>query len=229
MKKFTAIFGLVMAIGIVGAFAMSDLIAIGTWRYKITVSVDTPEGLKTGSAVRQVMVNASKPLIDLPEATSHKESKGEAVVVDLGERGVLFALTSFDDYQVVLSAFPSPYGLTPDGVRYYSQLKNVRAVLKPEQYPRFVKFRDIKDPKTVEAVDPNNLVASFDEGVRLKEVIIEMTDEPVTWGIEKWLPWLKEYNEKMFDGQRYNTIETNYPLANSMSAGAFSTRSMGNE
>ncbi len=75
-----------------------------------------PEGLRAGSAVREVKVDASKPLIDLPEATSRKESKGEAVVVDLRNRGVVFASTSFDDYQVVFSAFPGPPGTSPDTV-----------------------------------------------------------------------------------------------------------------
>ena len=44
------------------AFAMSDYIVPSTWRYKITVEVETPEGIKSGSAVREVRAwkNAAK-------------------------------------------------------------------------------------------------------------------------------------------------------------------------
>jgi hypothetical protein len=51
-----------------------------------------------------------------------------------------------------------------------------------------VRFKDEKDPKTVEAVDPANLAASFGDGVRLKRVTIETTTDPVTTGIERRLP-----------------------------------------
>lgn len=32
----------------------------------------------------------------------------------------------------------------------------------------------------------------FGEGVKLKSITLEITDEPVTWGVvDEWLPWLK--------------------------------------
>ena len=36
-------------------------------------------------------------------------------------------------------------------------------------------------------VDASNLSATFGIGVTLKDVTIEMTDEDVTWGMEKYL------------------------------------------
>jgi len=36
-----------------------------SWRYKITVTVETPEGEVSGSAVREM--SNSKPIIDLPD------------------------------------------------------------------------------------------------------------------------------------------------------------------
>ena len=48
------------------AFAMSDLYVSGTWRYRITVEVETPEGLKSGSAVREAWASASSIRIGLP-------------------------------------------------------------------------------------------------------------------------------------------------------------------
>src|SRR5262249_13499521 len=57
-------------------------------------------------------------------------------------------------------------------------------------YPRLLRFRDIKDPATAELVDPDYLAKSFGPGFRLVRVTIEITNEPVTRGIRKILPWL---------------------------------------
>ena len=64
----------------------------GSWRYEVTITVDTPEGVKTGSAVHEI--SNSKGLFGFPDAGNPADIEGEAVVVDLGERGVLFALIS---------------------------------------------------------------------------------------------------------------------------------------
>ena len=218
----------------------------GTWRYKITVNVETPEGLKSGSAVREVYV-ADGPAI-LPGATGNAKFKGEAVVVDLGARGLLFAPLDREDYYIVFEAFPIPGmrgggGLESVGIRYYRSLKNVNAVLPVNDYPNFVMFKNINDPLTVtpvleysdydqnlsphrqkQSIKADHFEELFGQGVRLKSVTIEMTDEKITWSIAQRLPWLEHYHDKLLDGQTTHTIDTNYPLANSLGSGSFSTR-----
>jgi hypothetical protein len=54
-----------------------------------------------------------------------------------------------------------------------------------------VQFRDPSDPTSVEPVDPLDLAASFEPGVTLKSAFVEITDDPITRGIEDRLPWLK--------------------------------------
>lgn len=165
-----------------------------SWRYKITVSVETPEGIKTGSAVREVHVELKprpvyKPYPFHPEVTS----KGEAVVVDLGSRGILFALTSFDDYRTVFEAFPSGHGgTTPPAVEYYSNLKNAKAVLEPGPLPNpvLVTFADTNDPKTIKIVSPSKMSHDFGDGVYLKSITIEMTDDRAIEIVDRYLPAL---------------------------------------
>ena len=239
------ILGIVMALMAITA-AVKVAYPSATLRYKITVSIDTPEGVRTGSAVREVFIQRQP---ELPESGPHIVPKGEAVVVDLGKRGVVFALTSFDDYQVIFKAFPYHRGgLTVEGLKYYSQLKNVKEELKPERYPMLVTFRNLEDPKSVVALretsgclkrDQNGTCVQegfhvtadrfeemFGKGVRLGKVEIEMTDESITTGVVDWLPWIPIYHDKMLDGLKYNTISSQYPLANSLSAGAFSTEAL---
>lgn len=222
--------------------ACSQMFPSGTWRYRMTVTMETPEGLKTGSAVREVTVRRGIALT--PESLPSVQSKGEAVAVDLGQRGVLFALISYDDYLTVFSAFGwTSGGTTPEGIKYFSNLKDARAVLSPENYPVFVTFRDMKDPKTVEMVwqgefydervgqgarrafriATDRFEELFGKGVKLKEITIEMTDDPVTWGIDNRLPWLPQFYNKRFDGDRFGNFQARDRLSNSLSSGAFST------
>jgi hypothetical protein len=62
------------------------------YHYRLAVEVETPEGVKHGSSVLRVSTAQAGPnQIPEPGITSI-EAYGEAVAVDLGERGVLFAL-----------------------------------------------------------------------------------------------------------------------------------------
>ena len=196
------------------AGAEDDLTASGTWRYKITVNVETPEGLKSGYAVREMSSSRSKYELDLPQATHPADVKGEAVVVDLGKRGKLFALMSGYEYgpdhakTILYKVFPSGSGgNSAAGIRFYRDLKAGPKAMTPGQYLVLVMFKDINDPKTVTKVmeiekdiskgwlqveypiKADRFEELFGKGVRLKNITMEMTDEPVTWGsVDQNLP-----------------------------------------
>lgn len=174
-----------------------------TVRYKLTVEIDTPEGVKTGSAVRDITIWRQPQLLpNIPTILS--DVKGEAVVVDLGQRGVVFGLLrgaggAYDAHRFLEKALPPPRVNAREYVLYYKNLDKASRALTPEAYPAFVYFRDIKDPKTVEALliyrnvgqgwitsqvlDKDRFTEAFGEGVALKSVTIEMTREPVTKGV----------------------------------------------
>lgn len=169
-----------------------------TYRYRLSIEIETPEGLATGSGVLEVLaIGVKRP----DGASAGGGTTGEAVVVDLGRRGVLFALLKrvyrrnhhLDELSgdVVLRAGYTKY----DQESYAELARDIAATegvieVLPQELPMLVRFRDIDDPATVEKVDPNNLAKSFGAGVRLKRATIEMTSDPVTTGIEKRLGWL---------------------------------------
>ncbi|MDP3550575.1 MAG: hypothetical protein Q8R81_09275, partial [Novosphingobium sp.] len=62
-----------------------------TMRYKMTVEVETPEGLKTGFAVRELEFR-DRSGFPLGESRPQIKLRGEAVAVDLGGGRTLFAL-----------------------------------------------------------------------------------------------------------------------------------------
>jgi hypothetical protein len=193
MKKFAWIAGIAVVLAAAAAVALviSDRLVSGKWRYRITIAVETTEGVRTGSAVREV--SAVTGLIRWYDGGGGVGVKGEAVVVDLGERGVLFGLIDWNSYDEFYDAFPYPKGggqATADGIRYYNTLEPGRSapLTNPKYWPQMVTFGDLHDPKSVKAVDPDDLAAAFGEGVSLKGITVEITDEPVTWEMDRVLP-----------------------------------------
>src|SRR5262245_578483 len=64
-----------------------------TYRYRLTVEVDTPEGLKSGSSVIETTVQDNTESWGPPESRMvRSRTKGEAVFVDLGSGKHVIAL-----------------------------------------------------------------------------------------------------------------------------------------
>lgn len=206
-----------------GCFAVAAGMLLGAckrsswiYRYRLAVEVETPEGPKTGSGVIEVRrAVAPWPLsyVDLSHGAMTIVAKGEAVVIDLGARGLLFALLVGQDEKGRVGS-PDAAGYLPAKVflrtgalresdETQADLETLRAYadLAPAEIPFLVRFRDIDDPRSVEKVDPNDLAASFGPGVRLLGASIEMTGDPVTTGIEKQLGWLAALKGGYLDGQ----------------------------
>lgn len=229
---------------LVGVSALAVLLVLitkdypfGTWRYRVTVNIVTPEGTKSGSAVRELRVHTEPGFLGVRKQGVAR-LVGEAVVIDLGKRGVLFALLSEDD---LFHAFPYNNGagvLAPDGIRFYNGLKaGMKASLPADHYPRFVMFKDLSEPKSVQLaygarldvatqkiLPVDEVEGLFGVGVRIRDINIEITSDPVTWNVVDWLPWLPMFRSQMFDGNRNQALGVQNPTANSMSMGSFTTR-----
>jgi hypothetical protein len=209
------------------------------YRYRLTVEVDTPEGVKTGSSVievRQTLVRAGgSPANHAVE----RRVRGEAVAVDLPGGKTLFALLRSEN-NVDWASYVFVY-LAPQrtDAPFADQLDDVLEVtgkqvlprmwppvsfLKERSaYPMLVTFDDLADPASVAEVDPDDLAATFGESVRLKRITVELTDDPVTTGIEERLGWLPNYYDKQLSGDRFQNIKNkDKGLAAFISAGVFS-------
>ncbi len=64
-----------------------------TYRYRLSIEVETPEGVAIGSGVLSVRAVDARGLDGMLPLSG---TDGEAVVVDLGKRGLLFALLKRD-------------------------------------------------------------------------------------------------------------------------------------
>jgi hypothetical protein len=172
------------------------------WNQKLTVTVSTPRGEVSGSSV--VAVSWTENFFR-EGAPFHLTLRGDATAVDLGGGQFLFALLAYEHSQEPHSTGMIPLKLlrqklpgqsdddywAPDTFNRVQAARGRGPIVLPQKlYPRFLRFRDIKDPTTAELVDPDNLAKSFGPGFQLVRVTIEITDEAVTRGIRKVLPWL---------------------------------------
>lgn len=161
------------------------------YRFRMTVEVATPDGIKTGSSVMKVTAYKSFRLTS-EEKAGGGGLTGEAVVVDL-PGGPLFvtlkmprAGDNLDTVTTLTLAPETPRGQLDAYVAAVNDLggpfSNAKAELPRANWPLMVRFRDIADPKSVEQVDP--------EVIGVKRILVETTGDAVTTGIEKQLAWL---------------------------------------
>lgn len=210
--------------------------------YKMTVTVETPEGIISGSAVRQITNGV--PSTVWPGVGNPAGVYGEAVVVELGKRGILFALISDKSDLEFYSAFREYWprgGATPEGIAHYAGMSvGTKGVLNPKNppgYPQLVTFTDLNDPLSVTEAQiwEQNEMGHFDlkddrmekifgKGVKLVAITLEITEEPATARIKEILPWIPNYYNNLLDGNTIETIYAKNQLANSLASGSFITK-----
>jgi hypothetical protein len=206
------------------------------YRYRLTVEVETPEGVKTGSSVIAVEQSIGRTAMDgFVGGSVFLRIRGEAVAVDLPGGRTLFALlrsggdvewaarvipflspdaeddNSLDDFLLLEGKKELPRRWTAQG-----PFNNVSA------YPMMVTFGDLADPTSVELVDPDDLAATFGEGVKLKRISAELTDDLVTTGIEKRLGWMRRLWPGKLNGDRFEDFDKP-ELAAHLSPNSFSS------
>lgn len=182
-----------------------------TLRCRRVLTVATPEGQRSGSNVVEHKIHFLGGIERALGYAIRVEGEGEATVVDIGSRGRLFATVARESdlvssgvgnfYDGCEAPFPRekfPGKFAQGGsaddeyVDYLDELnrQKPKGDVPFEYLPMLVRFRDLNDPTSVERVDPSDLAASFGAGVKLERMSIEITDAPVTYGIQAVLPWL---------------------------------------
>lgn len=183
-------------------------------RFKLTVEVDTPQGVRRGSSVIQVRPSISGYEID-----------GEAAAVDLPDGQTLFVLLRSEaeesaDWAGLASTwapqniqdtwvFPGSEADASEmerGKYFWEHVAEYRGTVPVprtrkmpwgpiDNYPYFVRFKDVTDPSSVEMVDPDDLAASFGAGYRLNSLSATFTSDPIIYTLQNRFDWLKKYPE----------------------------------
>jgi hypothetical protein len=162
-----------------------------SYRFRMTVEVETPKGVKRGSSVLEEVASLSS--IRIGDSTGKRAlTRGEAAVVDLPD-GPIFVLLSLPDAGGPLGG-KATVALAPEArggdrsafIEAVGELGefsgNAKAELPRGHWPLMVRFRNLDDPKSVERVDP--------ETTGVKRILLETTNDDITIGIDKRLGWL---------------------------------------
>jgi hypothetical protein len=187
MKRIAIIAGTIFAV-IVCYLAMYPT---SSYRFRITLDVDTPQGLKSGSSVMEVRTWRYPAWVTLGNSTGESSLKGEAVVLDLGPdiggkpRNVIALMVlgpRGDDESFYLlpgKVFEPVWAQKPDRGEFRvpsSELPKLpagtNAELRGDLIPTLVTFSDPGDPKTVRVVRSDDFEQTFGKGVMLRDVKI---------------------------------------------------------
>ena len=207
-------------------FALSACSDSITYRYRLTVEVLADDVVHSGSSVLEVSHSRLFNMNGGGYTEGAGIAKGEAVAVDLGARGVVFAILSYRNRGSDPSYFAEyVFGARNiDGSVRNNSLAELRAVnfsgskgareLPPAYWPEMVRFRNLADPASVERVNPQNLAASFGQGVKVLRVTAEVTRDSEVESIAKTLPWLGHYLKNHFhlDGAVHHVTAPSNPL-----------------
>jgi hypothetical protein len=188
--KWSAIF--VAAIAITYA-AYSLFYPTTSYRFKLTLNVNTPEGLKSGSSVMEVRDRRYPAWTTRGESSGESHLVGDAVFVDLGpardgKPQNLVALLTLgvrgenpNLYFLPGMAFEPLWKqrLAAPGFRgASSELPKLppgtKAELRGKLIPTMVTIGDLNDPKTARAIQPDGFSKAFGAGVTLQSATIEM-------------------------------------------------------
>lgn len=228
LAKLGAIFAI--AVSVVGLGGRTE-----SYKYKLTLAVDTPAGEKRASSVVEVTFYE----VSVPGRGIMHRLRGEAVYLDLGPgaKPLIALLTQklhpprkISEIRWTRDAGPGLDLLAklngqPLSDRYIDDVPRIAQMRKPQplspgELPNLVTFADTNDPASVIEVDPNNLSATLGPNIAWREIILESTDEPVTASIGAKLPWLAQYYGTMLDGQKARNLAKR-TLPNSLNTADF--------
>jgi hypothetical protein len=193
-------------LGLLAVLVIGDQIRINrpNHKYRLTVEVMTPDGIRTGSGILAVVPDRGY------SRRGRTTMLGEAVFVDLGQGKNLVALLAhqqdakldLDDINyVALRAYGAARG-----ARVSFNEMNRQTGIVPVQgdlVPVLVSFGDRTDPATARRVAVDHAEAVLGDGYKIRGLTAEVVPngfwpidfggalgEPVTRGIDAKLPWL---------------------------------------
>jgi hypothetical protein len=196
-------------LALLAALVVGDQIRINRpgHKYRLTVEVDTPEGVKSASGIMAVHPDRGY------SRGGRTRTKGDAVFVELGGGMNLVALLAHVDKSIDLDGMNyvalRAYNAAGRKVSFNEMSRMTGAVpVQGALIPVLVTFVDPADPRTARAVPPDQVEAALGRGFHLHGISAEVVPnglwpldfggplgEPVTRGIETRLPWLSAAND----------------------------------
>jgi hypothetical protein len=143
--------------------------------------------------------------------------RGQAVLIELGARGVLIAALAGENYDYSTNAASDLFGRAYNPHRragstgYPLSIENERALsekqgpvaLTPDNMPAFFWFSDPTNLDTVKLVKPANFASVIGDTTQLVSAQVEITNDPIVIDIDKKLPAYVALREPPINGNDY--------------------------
>lgn len=205
---------ILVAVGVALYLGVTFAFPTYTHRYRLTIEIDTPEGVRSGSNVIEV-VRKDVRWVLIAQGRYQFHVRGEAVFVDLGAKRNVIAILAHgeraENVDQMISLPIEAYGdYKWDEAAWAGEKKTLGPVeLKPPLIPTLVTFDDLSNPKTAQIVyatdvretrqsaggsrpdgrvSVNRLDQTLGSGVQFKRAWIERTTDPIKTGIEDKMP-----------------------------------------
>jgi len=208
-----------------------------SYRYKLTLSLNTPDGVKTGSVVNEY--GRSEVFDPLNGWINPPLHRGQALLVDMGAGRKPLIATLADrcqkrDYPFCLGEDGVGTVTWPDGLLRWRagyrrstdpddfdaipkwKAEHAHFDLVPGDLPELVTFDDINDATTLRLVDPFHPEQVLGPGISWNAMTVDIVDEPLSTGIETKLPLLvklKEIQKQKQFGIHLDGSEFGYGMA----------------
>jgi len=175
-------------------------------RYRMTVEIETPTGIRSGSSVREVRFSEGGDWFPFGESKAHADVVGEAVGVKLPSGQVVYALLAgqANDLNYASGLLGRTLGINPKAKtgRYDIWPNPTGEIL---DLPLFAYFQDKSDPTTFKVISKEEFESNFGKGISLKSLFITRTNDRITSEIYKDIPSFESGKFKAwFDGLEYN-------------------------
>lgn len=200
-----------------GLFGFQDW----TWHQKLTVVVETPRGEITASSVTVAEWEMPPKWFKIGDSGGGGGAgtlKGEAVVLEVVPGRYLFVLLKGYSPETAVFVLADPPLSGYGREEFRRGLDGLETSVEPrelprEAYPIFATIDDPTNPSTLKQIDADRLDTAFGAGVRLKSVLISVSDEPQTEGrvdavlginfFKKWQAQFEEaFRKSRQSGQR---------------------------
>lgn len=196
-----------------------------SYRYRLTVNIEVDGKVHSGSSVIEVKWRGGPVVGD--GGPFGPSVKGQAALVDLGDRGVVVAtLLNGEDYgpakDGALGALwiaPRAFGTDTNAetIPHLPELQGKRDV-GLDNLPRFLWFSDPQDPATAKKLLVQDISTIFGPSARFAGATVEITNDPIVIDINQKLTWFQSWSDQYRDrGPMY--LQNNLALSRYMFIG----------
>ena len=181
--------------------------------YRVQVTFDENGARVMGSNVVHVAIRRNIPCIGMCGYTFAVQ--GQAIPIKFSNGKYLFALLGVADHSFRARSMPFQAFKALPPYRKVSELPHHPINVPSEYVPTVIYFADMADPNSAVIANQGNLQTLVGENVRLTSVSVNLTDEPVSTGIDQLLPWVEKQQVALTSNQNISTSHSLYPETNS--------------